>query len=157
MDECFHSKAPVLEGAWFPRVPSWDPSEHEDDLVDGWEFPDLEPVGEAHITFVAGVAGISLAERFRTQADKWARETQHLSSPSQMMAHPSYQAILGMAQENKREIIRLLLLDLQKNRRKWFWALSYLTQDNPITPSDAGRIDKMISAWVNWGHLHDLM
>jgi hypothetical protein len=68
-----------------------------------------------------------------------------------MMAHPSYQAILGMAQENKREIIRLLLLDLQENRNEWFWALSYLTQDNPIKPSDAGKMDRMISTWLNWG------
>jgi hypothetical protein len=151
MDECFHSKAPVLEGGWFPRVIAWEPPEHEDDLAGGWEFPGLELAGEAHITFVAEVAGISLAERFRTQADKWARETQHLSSPSQIMAHPSYQAILGMAQENKREVIRLLLLDLQQNRNEWFWALSFLTQDNPIKPADAGRMDRMISAWLNWG------
>jgi hypothetical protein len=152
MDECFHnSKAPVLEGAWFPRATTWEPPEQENDLVGGWEFPDLELVGETHITFVTEVQEVSLAEKFRTQADKWARETQHLSSPSQMMAHPSYQAILGMAQENKREIIRLLLLDLQENRNEWFWALSYLTQDNPIKPSDAGKMDRMISTWLNWG------
>ena len=92
-----------------------------------------------------------LEKRFREQADKWAQETQHLSSPTQRMAHPSYQAILGMAQENKRAVIQLLLLDLQQRRRAWFWALSYLTQANPIGPRDAGKMDKMIKAWVEWG------
>jgi hypothetical protein len=98
-----------------------------------------------------------LDQRFREQSDKWAQETQHLSSPNQMMAHPSYQAILGMASENKREIIRLMILDLKQNRNEWFWALSYLTQDNPIKHSDAGKMDKMISAWVNWGLEHNLI
>lgn len=93
----------------------------------------------------------TLVERFREQAEKWARETAHLSSPTQMMAHPSYQAILGMASEDKRKIISLMILDLKQNRNEWFWALSYLTQDNPIKHSDAGKMDKMISAWVNWG------
>lgn len=93
----------------------------------------------------------TLAERFRGQADKWRRDTEHLSSPTQMMMHPSYQAVLGMALENKKEIIRLLIIDLQQHRNEWFWALSFLTQENPITPSDAGKMDRMIAAWVNWG------
>lgn len=100
---------------------------------------------------------ISLEERFQEQANKWRRETEHLSSPSQMMTHPSYQAILGMAQENKPLVIRLLLHDLQTNRRPWFWALSYLTQDNPIKQADAGKIDRMIKAWVEWGKERDLL
>jgi len=45
----------------------------------------------------------------------------------------------------------LLLQDLKENRRPWFWALSYLTQANPITPNDAGRMDRMIEAWTRWG------
>jgi hypothetical protein len=151
MDECSHTKAPVLEGGWFPRAILWESHQHKKDLAECWEFPDPEFAEEARVALVAEVVEISLAERFRTQADKWARETQHLSSPAQMMAHPSYQAILGMAQDNKREIIRLLLLDLERNRNEWFWALSYLTQDNPIKPSDAGKMDRMISAWLNWG------
>jgi hypothetical protein len=92
-----------------------------------------------------------LDQRFREQSDKWAQETQHLSSPTQRMAHPSYEAIMGMAQENKREVIRLLLLDLQVRRRAWFWALSHLTQTNPVSSKDAGKMDKMIEAWVKWG------
>jgi hypothetical protein len=93
----------------------------------------------------------TLEIRFREQADKWAHETRHLSSPTQRMMHPSYQAILGMAGENKEKLIRLLLLDMQKDRRPWFWALSYLTQANPVLQEHAGKMDKMIQDWKSWG------
>jgi hypothetical protein len=92
-----------------------------------------------------------LEERFAAQAEKWDRETAHLSSPAQRCSHPSYMAILGMANEHRKEIIKLMLLDMQHNSREWFWALSYLTQDNPISRNESGRLDRMIEAWVRWG------
>lgn len=92
-----------------------------------------------------------IEQQFHEQADKWRRETEHLSSPAQIMMHPSYHAILGMAKGREQEVIRLMLCDLRDNRAPWFWALSYLTKENPIQQSDAGNLDKMIKAWVNWG------
>jgi hypothetical protein len=92
----------------------------------------------------------SLEDRFLEQAQKWQMETGHLSSPTQRIMHPSYQAILGMGRDQRQEIIRLLIRDLQENRRAWFWALSYLAQDNPVSAEDAGKMDRMINAWVNW-------
>jgi len=105
--------------------------------------------GLAASTVVADDA--PLKERLREQAEKWERETAHLSSPAQRAMHPSYQAILGMAQEHRRDVIRFLLHDLQENRREWFWALSYLAQTNPMRDTSAGKIDKMIDDWVEWG------
>lgn len=99
------------------------------------------------------VPEVSTRERFREQSDRWYRETQHLSSPSQVMMHPSYQAVMGMAVNNEDEIIRLMLKDMRDSRRPWFWALSYLTKENPIKPNDAGRLDAMIKAWLTWGRL----
>ena len=93
----------------------------------------------------------SIAETFIIHAETWARETAHLSSPTQIMMHPSYQAVLGMVQDDKDEIIRLMLVDLRDNRRMWFWALSFITQANPVNRSQAGKLDAMISAWVEWG------
>jgi len=90
---------------------------------------------------------ITLEQQFREHADRWQRETGHISSPTQRIMHPSYQAILGM----KEGVIPLLLHDLQHNRRSWFWALSYLTKENPISPKDSGKMDRMIEAWVQWG------
>jgi hypothetical protein len=123
------------------------PSQSE---VDDWIFEvDARWFGRNEVRESAQAS--NLAERFRKLAQQWGDETGHLSSPNQKMLHPSYQAILGMGQEHREEIIDLLLRDLKENRRPWFWALSYLAQTNPITPADAGRMDRMIDAWVRWG------
>lgn len=100
---------------------------------------------------MAGENTDSLADRFYEEAEKWDRETMHLSSQPQIMLHSSYQAVLGMANENKEEVIGLMLQDMRDNRRFWFWGLSQLTNENPIKDKDAGRIDKMIKAWITWG------
>lgn len=99
----------------------------------------------------------SLGDRFHEQAEKWQRETGHLSSPLQKMIHPSYQAILGMGTEHKQEIVSLMLRDLQRNQGDWFLALSYLTQANPTNPKDAGKTDRLASAWIKWGKEQGLL
>lgn len=101
------------------------------------------------------VAAPTLEQQFNEQAKKWDTETAHLSSPMQRFSHPSYTAILGMAQIDREKVIDLLLRDMKANRREWFWALSYLTHENPITPQDSGKLDRMIDAWVRWGKQRD--
>jgi hypothetical protein len=136
--------------------------------IDGWQVlaptRDSLPCGDDTRTWLSVLAKAAphspdvrdertLKQKFLDQAQKWGDETRHLSSPNQKMLHPSYQAILGMGQEHKDEIIDLLIQDMRENRRQWFWALSYLAQANPIKPEDAGRIDRMINAWVRWAEM----
>ena len=92
----------------------------------------------------------SLKQRFEEHAAKWERETRHLSSPTQRMMHPSYQAVLGMGREHQKEIVSLLIRDMQDHDRPWFAALSYITNENPIDRADAGKMNKMIESWVKW-------
>jgi hypothetical protein len=73
------------------------------------------------------------------------------------MEHPSYQAILGMARDNQREIVALLIRDMCEHRRPWFGALSYITKENPIARNDAGKLDKMIAAWEQWGNSRGIL
>jgi hypothetical protein len=105
----------------------------------------------------AKASSIGIEQRFNDLAAAWAHETAHLSSPAQIMMHPSYQAILGMAGSDKTQVVRLMINDLKQNRRPWFWALSYLTNANPVKPSEAGKMDKMIKSWVEWGKQHGLI
>lgn len=116
-------------------------------------------LAERHVAAPA-LPVVDIRQRFREQAEKWDRETAHMSSPLQKMMHPSYQAILGMSAEslqNKQDIIRFMLHDLKTNHREWSLALSYLTQHNPINPKDYGRTDKINAAWIKWGNDQGLM
>ena len=127
-----------------------------DDEVSAW----FSTEWTNHVFYVVAKAATSpptLRQRFLDLAQQWTDETGHLSSPTQKMLHPSYQAILGMGNENPREIIRLMILDMQQHRRPWFWALSYLAQDNPVSQSDAGKTDNIVKAWVDWGKAQRLL
>ena len=106
---------------------------------------------QRYLAELSAPSAIDLEQQFYQEAEKWDTETAHLSSPAQRFAHPSYVAILGMANDNREKIIDLLLRDMQQNRREWFWALSYLTHENPIPRAASGRLEKMIDAWVEWG------
>ncbi|HKV47976.1 MAG TPA: hypothetical protein VJN69_07790 [Candidatus Acidoferrales bacterium] len=88
-----------------------------------------------------------LEQSFIALAKKWQDETGSLSSVTKRVMHPSYQAIVGMG----RDVVPILLRDLEMTGRDWFWALTAITQENPIAREDAGRVDKMTSAWVAWG------
>ena len=138
------------------RDSDWSETESRSD----WRVPKRSPapaklalIDEAVIKAFVLTRQSGLEERFREQADKWDRETRHLSSPTQKMMHPSHQAILGLGSA----VVPILLRDLTQNRREWFWALSYLTQENPIPREDAGKMDKMIAAWANWGRKRGLL
>jgi len=96
---------------------------------------------------------LPLEQRFRELADKWEEETGSLSSLTKRVMHQNYQAIVGMGQQ----VVPILLRDLQRTKRDWFWALTAITQQNPVNRSDAGRVDKMVSAWVDWGKKRGLL
>ncbi|MGB6690404.1 MAG: hypothetical protein WBE76_21420 [Terracidiphilus sp.] len=153
---------------------SFDPDAISDgDVVDpDWHISDLEYVLSAirHKGIVIGrivpeafpitdehAEARSVEQNFYEQAAKWWKEAAHFSSPAQQMMHPSYQAIMGMAAKDSRQVIKLMLRDLQQNHRPWFLALSYLTHANPIRSRDAGKTDKMIKAWVEWGKAQHLL
>jgi hypothetical protein len=95
----------------------------------------------------ASESSAALEQRFRELSENWERETGSLSSLSKRVMNRNYQAIVGMGEQ----VVPILLRDLRDNRRDWFWALSAITRENPIDRADAGRVDRMIAAWIDWG------
>lgn len=99
--------------------------------------------------------GPTLEERFAFHAHRLKLETGHLSSPLQVMMHPSFQAIVGLSQQSfdsKRSIVRCMMRDVKAGRGDWFLALSQITQENPVISSkDYGKRDKLADAWLKWG------
>jgi hypothetical protein len=96
--------------------------------------PDLEELAEK--------------ERFNELATQWKRETRFLSNITTKSMHIAYQKIIGMG----RTALPLILQDLLDNGpNDWFWALTMITDYNPITEDIAGNMNAMTEAWITWG------
>ena len=89
----------------------------------------------------------TLAQTFDELANRWTRETAHFSSTSQIAMHPSYQQIMALG----RSAVPLVLRRLAAKPDHWFWALRFMTSEDPVNPEDAGDFDKMREAWLRWG------
>jgi hypothetical protein len=145
MHDCEQCDAPSNAYEWSTRDyrrKYWDRSKDYNILQDNWEMPSV-----SYDACAVAETEKSLEEEFHEQADKWERETRHVSSMTDVVMHSSYQAIIKMGPD----VIPFLLRDMEENRRFWFTALSYITGENPVKPRDAGRVDRMATAWLKWG------
>ena len=77
--------------------------------------------------------------RFDRLAKQWAREASHYSSIQDMCMHPAYQRIIGMGPK----AVPLILRQLERSPDHWFWALSAITEEEPVAEENWGRIDEM--------------
>jgi hypothetical protein len=89
----------------------------------------------------------SFEEKFQRLAAVWLVETAHVSSSSDMVAHPAFVEIIGMGPA----VIPLLLRELQKRTGHWHRALRRVTGVDPVPPGDRGNIAKAREAWLRWG------
>jgi hypothetical protein len=85
--------------------------------------------------------------RFITLKTRWESETAHLSSITEISMHPAYQQIIGMGPI----AIPLILSEINTKPGHWFWALKSITGEDPVLPSQRGRIKEMVKAWLQWG------
>jgi GAF domain-containing protein len=86
--------------------------------------------------------------RFNALAAKWKVDTQTSLLMTQKCTDPSYQRIIGMGQQ----ILPLLLNKISEpSGEDWFWALSAITDENPIKLEHRGIIDKITEDWIKWG------
>ncbi|MGI9104707.1 MAG: hypothetical protein ACR2G4_00505 [Pyrinomonadaceae bacterium] len=92
-----------------------------------------------------------LEEEFGALVDQWRAETMHLSSTTEKAMNLAYQQIIGMG----KEVLPLILRELQYRGGHWFWALSVITRgrENPVRPEDRGNVRRMAQAWLEWGRL----
>src|SRR5271167_4109730 len=89
----------------------------------------------------------TVEERFQTLSRNWQEETAHLSSFTKRILNPRYQQIIGIGPP----VVPLLLRDLAREPRDWFWALHAITGANPVSLQDEGDFAAMREAWLNWG------
>lgn len=91
---------------------------------------------------------IAAEQRFNRLAKAWRSETELWSKVAKRVLHPAYQKIIGMGEA----AIPFILKDLSENGPDdWFWALTAITDENPITRDMAGDMAAMTEAWLQWG------
>lgn len=89
----------------------------------------------------------SIEQRLRRLEAEWKAATKFLSDPDQITGHPAFRQIVGLG----RDVVPVLLRDLQTAPGLWVWALPEITGEDPVPESDRGDIRKMSEAWVAWG------
>ena len=94
------------------------------------------------------IQSLHLRAQFTRLADLWKRDTAHLSNITRRAMHPAYQRIICMGHE----AVPFMLEEFRKGQLDdWFWALSAITGENPITEGIAGDVEDMAEAWLQWG------
>jgi hypothetical protein len=84
---------------------------------------------------------------FQELVNQWQQETRGVSSSTELILHPAYQQIIGMG----REVVPLLLRELEKKSGRWFWALKSITRQDPVPLELRGKTKEMIKIWLDWG------
>lgn len=84
---------------------------------------------------------------FQELVNQWQQETRGISSSTELILHPAYQQIIGMG----REVVPLLLRELEKKSGRWFWALKSITRQDPVPLELRGKTKEMIKIWLDWG------
>lgn len=70
-----------------------------------------------------------------------------MSMISDMVVHPAYLEIIGMGPS----AIPMILDELDREPNHWFPALMAIANGhNPVPAEDAGDIDRMTEAWLQW-------
>ncbi|MER9421449.1 hypothetical protein NKI88_03190 [Mesorhizobium sp. M0317] len=92
-------------------------------------------------------ASETIAQRFQQLADSWVRETRFTNSMDDIVSNKSLQQIINLGSV----VVPLILKDLEREPKHWFYALQILTGANPVSRNDAGNMQKMAAAWLQWG------
>jgi hypothetical protein len=90
---------------------------------------------------------------FEKLKKEWKSRTRYMSNSAQIATVWSYQQIIGMGQP----ALPLILKELERETDHWFWALEAISGTNPVTTEQAGRIEDMAKAWLEWGRQQELV
>ena len=88
-----------------------------------------------------------LEQRFRRLVAEWEAQVARLSSMTVRLRHRAYREIIALGPA----VVPLLLQELEQRPNHWFAALRSLTGEDPVPPSERGRIGPMTEAWIKWG------
>lgn len=91
--------------------------------------------------------------RFSRLSSEWKAKSRHMSNTTQMAMLEPYQRIIGMGWD----AVPLILEELKREPDYWFWALTAITEENPVAEGAAGKLEPMTRAWLDWGMKNKLL
>ena len=94
---------------------------------------------------------IEISQQFRDLANRWHRETDHLSNPTDIMRHEAYLKIVALGPA----AIPFILRELEGRGGQWYSALRILTDANPVPREHWGYVKLMKDDWLDWGRRHN--
>lgn len=100
----------------------------------------------------SGTERTSRRDEFRERLREWQDATGHLSAPSRIYSHPTYLRLFMLGPS----MIPLILEDIRDGAMcDWYRTLRLLTEDDPVTDAERGKVDLMDAAWLQWGRDHE--
>jgi type I restriction enzyme M protein len=88
-----------------------------------------------------------ISERFNALEAEWERATGHVSSYTDIISHPTYEAIVRLGAP----ALPLILGRLRSEPMFWFSALERISGANPVKPVNNGSVTAAADAWLKWG------
>ena len=82
---------------------------------------------------------------FAVLAERWRRETRFSSSLDEKILHPAYQSIIATG----KSAVPLVLSELESHHGHWFWALRFMTGEDPVP--EGSNMAQARRAWLEWG------
>ncbi len=96
---------------------------------------------------------VDIRDQFEDLKEEWKTKTRYISNSAQMATVWPYQQMIGMG----RPALPLILKELERETDHWFWALEAISGENPVPPEQAGQVENMAKAWVEWGRQQGLI
>ena len=88
----------------------------------------------------------STPDKFARLAERWRRDTAHLSNTDDTVSHTAYQEIIRMGWD----AVPLMIAELREGPEHWFAALLRITGVNPVPAAYAGHMQVMAKLWIQW-------
>jgi hypothetical protein len=96
---------------------------------------------------------IDINDLFEELKTDWKNKTHYMSNSAQMAAVRSYQRIIGLGPP----ALPLIFKELERETDHWFWALEAISGENPVLSTQAGKVEEMAKAWIEWGRQQGLV
>ena len=88
----------------------------------------------------------SVENKFISYKQQWEHDVGFSSSMSQICMNLNYQRIIGLG----RDVLPYIFQDLQDGTKPWFWALTSITGEDPVSHEHRGDFEAMAEDWKQW-------